>query len=447
MEQTDLLKLGDKNKTIMFTLFVAIIIMIELFKGIIEIPSFNNSIILFIIEYIIITLIFLLYAKKKILTMKNIFVFVFSFMIGLSPVFYYINMGDIKDSSHFTLIIISYLMLAIGMNLNIKWKSKKINTESKYRIKLEDICIIIGLISLIANVCYIFINRAYLLSGDIEAGRTAALSSNGIFIVLMNLIIPMIGLLFDIYLKKDSKKILLFVIIFIMGATLCYLIQGTRTPIMKIIILMLLIYNFRRNIKNHTVIIIAIMGIVLLIGMQVMRTQRSSESIGFSKSLLDTLQNGSVNLQYVQNTFPEKEPYQKGYTYFINLIMLLPGEDIDFTLWVKDKLNLDFAGGGVTPTIIGESYINFGNIGTYIILFFIGTLINYIDNKYSDNKNEAFWICYFVTIFIDSFRGGMANIEVSLLIYLALYIFIEKMLKISKKSVKECSNENSNDRT
>ena len=69
------------------------------------------------------------------------------------------------------------------------------------KYKLEDICIIIGLISLISNVYYIFINRAYLLSGNLEAGRTAALSSNGILIVLMNIVIPMIGLLFDIYLN------------------------------------------------------------------------------------------------------------------------------------------------------------------------------------------------------------------------------------------------------
>lgn len=446
MEQDYLLKIGNKNKTIMFTIFVTIIVLIELFKNIVNIPGFDNSIILFIVEYMIITLIFLVYAKKKILTMKNVFVFVFSFMLGLSPIFYYINMGEINES-HFTIIILSYLALAVGMNLNIKWKNKEICYESKYRIKLEDICIIIGLISLISNVYYIFINRAYLLSGNLEAGRTAALSSNGILIVLMNIVIPMIGLLFDIYLKKGSKKSLFFVIIFIFGSSICYLIQGTRTPIMKIIILMLLIYNFRRNIKNRTVILIAIMGIVLLIGMQVVRAQRSNESIGFFKSLLNTLQNGSVNLQYVQKTFSEKEPYQNGYTYLINLIMLLPGEDIDFTLWLKDKLNLDFAGGGVTPTIIGESYINFGNTGAYIILFLIGILINYIDNRYSYNKSEVFWICYFVTIFIDSFRGGIANIEVNLLIYFGLYFFIEKILKISNKKVKEHSNENSNDRT
>lgn len=422
-------------KSIIFSTIVAIIIILELFKNIINIPEFNNSIILFIVEYLLITLISFVYATKKILTIKNVFLFVFAFMIGLSPIFYYINKGEIPGE-HFTIIIISYLALSIGMNINIKWKNKKSDAESKYRIKLDDVCIVIGSISLISNIYYIIINRNYLFVGNLEAGRTAALSSNGILIVLMNLIIPMIELLFDIYLKKGSKKSLAFVCIFTIVSVICYLIQGTRTPILKIIILMILIYNFRRNIKNSTVVLIAILGILLLIGMQIIRGQRSNETIGFSKSLLNTLQNGSVNLQYLQNAFPEREPYQNGYTYLINLIMLLPGEDIDFTLWLKDKLNLDFVGGGVTPTIIGESYINFGNIGAYIILFLVGILINYLDNKYSSNKSEIFWICYFVTIFIDAFRGGIANIEVNLIIYFILYLGIEKILKIRNKNTR-----------
>ena len=37
-----------------------------------------------------------------------------------------------------------------------------------------------------------------------------------------------------------------------------------------------------------------------------------------------------------------------------------PGPDLDFTLWLKDKVNIQFSGGGLTPTIIGEAYINFG---------------------------------------------------------------------------------------
>ena len=50
MEQDYLLKIGNKNKTIMFTIFVTIIVLIELFKNIVNIPGFDNSIILFIVE-------------------------------------------------------------------------------------------------------------------------------------------------------------------------------------------------------------------------------------------------------------------------------------------------------------------------------------------------------------------------------------------------------------
>ena len=432
-----------KGRINIFTIIIiAFILMIELLKCIVNSPFINESVIIYSIEYILITVIAIFNIKDKLFTIKNLFVFLFAFMIGLAPICYYINKGNL-NSMQFSLIIISYLFFILGLYCKINWKDAKKKKTLKYYIKIEYVAIIMGCIAILANLYYILTNAQNFFSNNLEEERINALSSNGLIMLIAGLIIPSIGILFDRCFKEDNKKYKIILICFISLATICYLIQGSRTPIIKIIIILLLIYNLKKPLKNKTIIIILAIGIIMLIGMQIMRLNRSGEESNFTRLLLNTLQNSSINLNYVMDIFPEQEDFQHGYTYLINIIMLRPGPDLDFTLWLKEKIGLKFAGGGITPTIIGESYLNFGTYGSYLILFLIGILINFLDWKYFNSKKNAFWICYFITIFIDSFRGGLANIEIGLLTYLALYIFIEKILRIKE----EKSDENCDDRT
>lgn len=423
---------------------VAIILILEISKYILNSETLNNNIFIYLLEYALISLIVIFNIKGRLFTIRNICVFVFSFMIGLSPLFYYLNNGTVI-SNQLNIIILSYLCFIIGIYISIPWKQKEKNTEKKYMIKLEDLAVIIGCIAILANIYYILTNRQNFFSNNLENNRLNASSSNGLITLICGLINPAIGLLFYKNLENKSKQYRIILGLFIVFAVSSFLIQGSRTPILKLAIMFLLIYNIKKPIKNKAIIIVLILGIVALISMQVLRMNRSNEDGDFTEVLLNTLQNGSINLNYVMNTFPEKVDFQYGYTYLINLIMMRPGPDLDFTLWLKDKVNIQFSGGGLTPTIIGEAYINFGFGGSLVICFLIGILINYLEWKYSVSKKNYFWISYFITIFIDSFRGGLANIEIGLLTYLCLYIFIEKILG-TKHKIKGEQYENSDDR-
>lgn len=424
---------------------VVIILIIEITKCIFDNEELNNDIFLYVLEYALISLIVFLNFKGRLFNIRNIFVFVFSFMIGLSPLFYYLNNGT-EINNQLNIIILSYLCLIIGLYISIHWKQKEKTKKKIYMIKLEDLAVIIGCIAILANIYYILTNRQNFFSNNLENDRLNASSANGLITLICGLINPAIGILFYKTLENRRKKYIIMICGFIIFAVISFLIQGSRTPIIKLIILLLLMYNIRKPIKNKTVIIVLIIGIVALISMQVLRMNRSNVDGNFLELLLNTLQNGSINLDYVMNTFPEKVDFQYGYTYLINIIMMKPGPDLDFTLWLKEKINIQFSGGGITPTIIGESYINFGFVGSLVICFLIGILGNYLDWKYKVSKKEYFWICYFITIFIDSFRGGLANIEIGVFVYLCLYIFIEKIL-VTKYKIKGEQYENSNDRT
>ena len=138
------------------------------------------------------------------------------------------------------------------------------------------------------------------------------------------------------------------------------------------------------------------------------------------------------NLSYIKKVFPMQLDFQYGYTFLINIQMLMPGPDVDFTIWLKEQIGLNFAGGGVTPTLVGEGYINGGYIGVFIWLFIIGMIVSYINNSYLYNKRDTVWVTYCVAKLLDIFRGGVANSEVTLIIILFVYIGYKFGYKILK---------------
>jgi len=77
-------------------------------------------------------------------------------------------------------------------------------------------------------------------------------------------------------------------------------------------------------------------------------------------------------LNLVYDLFPTSEPYMLGMSYLIDIKTLLPGHQPHFGFWLKERLGLEFAGGGVTQTIVGELFLNFGWIGLIVGMFTLG---------------------------------------------------------------------------
>ena len=127
-----------------------------------------------------------------------------------------------------------------------------------------------------------------------------------------------------------------------------------------------------------------------------------------------------INLNYVFSTFPKKVEFQHGYTYLINILMLKPGPDLDFTLWLKEQIGITFNGGGVTPTILGEFYMNFGNLSMYIGMFFLGILGEKLDNYFNCN-NKNFISSFYVWQFAHCASGGIANVMIIVILFTIVY--------------------------
>ena len=117
--------------------------------------------------------------------------------------------------------------------------------------------------------------------------------------------------------------------------------------------------------------------------------------------------------------------------------MLKPGPDLDFTMWLKETLGMSFSGGGVTPTVIGEFYLNFGYIGIYGGMFLLAKVGHWV-NLYLVRHSFSFLGVYYLWQFAHCASGGIANITVPVTLYTIIYwgimLFPSKVSNVSLRS-------------
>jgi oligosaccharide repeat unit polymerase len=84
-----------------------------------------------------------------------------------------------------------------------------------------------------------------------------------------------------------------------------------------------------------------------------------------------------LNFATYLDTFPAILPFEYGYSFIRAVSTVLPGHQDLLDEYVKAKLNLQFLGGGINPTILGELYANFGLAGILGMSLY-GALITYL---------------------------------------------------------------------
>lgn len=383
----------------------------------------------FTITYIIllamVVLSICLLNRFKILRANILFCIYYLYSIAIGPIFIMDNMGLYKYN-FFTLIIGSLMCFAYGnLILPILPNMKKVREAKKIGISRIFILRVLYIISIFASVYYLIKNRQYIFGGNLQGGRITALSGSGLVFEMLKLPILIIPMMYDLYFEtKGGKKILLEIIFMTIVSSVTLVATGFRAFVLTLYVCLIIMIIEKNNIKNTKIIPI---GIALVLLVEVLGNMRSSLSGGKAGSLKTSLIVNLYNLQYIFNTFPTKVSFQNGYTYLINFIMLKPGPDLDFTLWLKTQLGLSFSGGGVTPTVLGEFYINFGFKFIFIGMFFMGTIGNYI-SRYFDKNSKNFLATYLTWQFAHCISGGIANVIVSVI----MYIFLYKVLMLFK---------------
>ncbi len=83
----------------------------------------------------------------------------------------------------------------------------------------------------------------------------------------------------------------------------------------------------------------------------------------------------ATNLDRLLAFFPDSRGFLMGSSYVMDLSVLMPGHQPNFGEWLKQAMGLTFPGGGITIGLVGESYANWGPLGSVILAALFGALM------------------------------------------------------------------------
>ena len=126
----------------------------------------------------------------------------------------------------------------------------------------------------------------------------------------------------------------------------------------------------------------------------------------------------------------EEDDFFHGSRYFADLIKLLPGQQHGANVELKNKVfganNQMHENAGVTPSIVGEAYMNFGTSGIFYVCFLLGFVLAMFYNM-AITRPSFIWVSLYITI-IFSFGANALSAGISVainhIIWNWLWIFI-----------------------
>ncbi len=398
---------------------------------------YNDKII--IILYLIILIALAVYKFRKntkehpIFTCENLFIMLYYAFIAIAPA-YAVWVNDYKYAYNiFFLFLLCLLLFVIGADIIVgNKKIKKVfkikflslqNINNKYVVRSATLFLIIGYIF----IGIFLIKNLNFIMQDLENNRVLAMQGSGVIIHLGYIILPASWILYYCHLNYKKNK---FMYLYLILDIILLLLMGFRARILELILLLIIIRNDYKPFSIKKLIVYGISLVVLVVLMQFARTIMSGGNIDkVIGSLVSTMGVSSINLNYIFDAFPDNVPFQYGYTYWLGIGMLLPGPDIDATLWLKDALNLQYAGGGLTPSIIGEFFINFGYAGVFIGMILLGIICRLIDNSAKEKRIHR-CIYYVIMLYMARIVGSGISTFFILATWFVLITFIILKLKI-----------------
>lgn len=388
----------------------------------------DSSLFLYTITLILSLGLFASIGKANLLSTISLFLLMYMYFIALGPIGYYFVNGKSKHSIEGLILIALFLFVTGYYFIPYREKPQKVSHFWELNIAraktIERICLIILYISILFKGAYIFLNRGYLLAGQLAEGRITAMSGNGLLLRIAGMWLVSVLILFELRLKKI--RISCWAYIGTVIAVIMELFMGGRTQFIMLALIMLLMVNKKKYVSMTKVISFGLVVIAFIIIYKIYRdaTQYSSSFINvFFEFVLRESYTGCININYMLDVFPYKHAFFSGYGYLINFIMLKPGPDLDFTLTLKEIIGINFSGGGIAPTILGELYVNFGYIGCYLGMLIFGGVLRLLD-LYSRRRDSLFLPAFLIVNACLAIRGGISNQEITLLVNILPYMFI-----------------------
>lgn len=203
--------------------------------------------------------------------------------------------------------------------------------------------------------------------------RIGLLQGNGYLLQLMRFGVYA-AILYSLY---NQSRFALFIFLFALAAMAGV---GFRGQVLQFFLIYLLSsYVLKSSSIKFGSLVILFFGFVFSsFSLGVLRVG-AENSFGLMTRILHDFSISVYNFDFVFSHFDD---FQYGATILFNFSMFAPGANIDYTQWLTNSVGMNFSG-GITPTIIGEGYINFGKyllihavIVSLLLLFVRHKLLN-----------------------------------------------------------------------
>jgi oligosaccharide repeat unit polymerase len=283
------------------------------------------------------------------------------------------------------------------------------------------ISLLITIIGLLFSALFYSQAISTLLSGPIEETRYTMTFGRGYLSYLANSVTIAIPIYIGTkwYFRK-SLNIVDYMLI--MLPVVLMAISLSRAPILWYIISFIIIYHYiKKPISLKKGILFAILLFVLSIAIILVRAPGTT----FLERILIEIRVHVLNLSLYLNNL-DTVGNLNFQSFILNLSMLLPGHQPDFGLWLKDKLGLNFLGGGISVTLIGEGMMNARLLGVIIEFFVIGYILNIMYGRFRRFYSLRNLFIYFILISraVSAINYGLSKEIIVILYGLILVVII-----------------------
>ncbi len=296
-------------------------------------------------------------------------------------------------------------------------------------------------ISTLASVLLFIKGGVPMLAADVNQARLDLISENGYLnLFFIGLTVLCLAFLYDCLTMQRSKKRLLGAHLLAVIVSVMLFMTGYRArTIIFIGEYAGILFFFRR--KRFSLKLIATLGLLFVFFLAGVGAYRrgAADLSSVANEIGIILASRPAIFELIIHNFDQSN-YFHGSRYFYDLQKLLPGNqsganvDLKYEIFPNADKMPELA--GITPSIIGEAYMNFGPTGIFWVMLFLGIVLG-ASYKYMKARPSFVKTVFYFTLVLGMTGAVQSGIgtKVMQLIYLWLWLVVSGILYERKITV------------
>ncbi len=351
-----------------------------------------------------------------------------------------------KDYSNLVLNIVGvgFLSLCAGLwvsqNVNINSISyNKLNYIKIEQLKNKKIFISILALSLIAVVLlYLRFGGIPMLSGNVSEAKLKFLSGAG-YLNVFFIALPLLSfsILYNALINGDVKNVYVSHLLMVLIVVLL-LGSGYRAKTLIFLMSYISLLFFLRPKKIPVFLVVSLFAFLIIALGSIGAFRRGVFDLsGVTAEIAIILTARPAILQLIVANFNESNFFY-GARYFYDFAKFLPGSqtganvDLKYQLFANADKMPDSA--GITPSIVGEAYMNFGFSGVFIIMFLVGMILGY-SYKLARMKMSYGSIVFYLTLVLGMAGAIQSGIGTKIIHFIFIWFWLFIITYLHKKYI------------